>query len=270
MHHHRAPLALCLSVATAAAGITAQAPQPAPGHVLEALLADPGAFPPIQDPANALEPGAAGPAQRIWSERTEEVQELWFRRRFELPAHARGVRLVFTCDNECTVWLDGRQVARSTEWEKLTVLDLDDLPAGEHALAVHGRNTGSCAALALWLVWTDPAGERHALVTDREWRLAAAAADGWTATGHDDAKWSAASEQGATAYGQSLYGGAPRGIVFVHHLSGPAAAIGRAASALAAGPDDDSALRSLEEIEREVMRARQAIWERRRRAERPR
>ena len=107
---------------------------------------------PLQDPA-PLDPAAAGPAMRIWSHRELGMQEVWFRREFDLEAVPDEATFVFSCDNEATVFVNGKRVAHSEHWEELTVVDVTRLLVkGKNVVAIHAKNTGSCAALAAWRV----------------------------------------------------------------------------------------------------------------------
>jgi hypothetical protein len=130
---------------------------------------------------------SAGPAKRVWVAMMLEQQECWFRRTVELPKTASRVRLWFTCDNECTVFVDGTEVGRNDDWLKLGNAQLDGERKGKLTVAVHAKNTGGPGALSVWLLWDDADGA-HELVTDEEWRVTASEETGWNTPGHDDSK----------------------------------------------------------------------------------
>lgn len=214
---------------------------------------------PAQEQKPVLDPDAAGPAQRIWSDVMQESQELWLRRRFAIPKGARSARIAVSCDNECTIFVNGKRVATADDWEKLTFIDIEALRVGDNAIAVHAKNAGGPAALALWLTWIDAAGKGHYLVTDKNWRVSTVAAAGWEAPGFDDTKWQAAEELGKTRFAQTVYGYPPKGFVFVNRFTELAAAVERALHAMRSARNTEDALRSLDAIERAVMSARRKI-----------
>lgn len=191
-----------------------------------------------------------------------EHQELWFRRQVTIPKGARAARVIVSCDNECTIFVNGERIAAADDWQNLVVIDIDALRVGANAIAVHAKNTGGPAALALWLTWTDAAGAGHEVVTDKSWRCATAQADGWNAPGFDDTAWQPAEEMGQTPFACTLYGGQPRGFVFVNRFTAATAAIQRALDVMRSARDDQTALRSLDAIERAIMQARRRIRER--------
>lgn len=222
---------------------------------------------PAQDereaPPPVLDPGAAGPAQQIWS-KTADAATVFFRREFELPERARRIRLVASCDDLCTVFVNGRQIAAAQAWETLIVADLADAAAGRNVVAVQGGNRMGPASLAVWLLWEDERGARHCLVSDGEWRCSIDEAEGWEQPGFDHSAWERAGESGPTPFGRTVYGMEPVGYVIVDRFTEMADAIERALREMrAAEGDDEAALRSLAQIERAVVRARQAVWERR-------
>jgi hypothetical protein len=164
-----------------------------------------------------------------------------------------------SCDNESTVFLDGRRLASCADHGKLVIVDLDWLEPGDHVVAVHARNLGGPAALALWLTWQGANGGRGQVVTDKSWRVGETAAPGWSSAGFDDAHWKAAAEHGATPGGGNVYGGKPD-VVRASRYEEPAQAIACAVQTLRTAHDPAVALQALDAIERAVMAARRAAW----------
>lgn len=204
-----------------------------------------------------LAPAAAGPAQRIWGD--ESWPDVCVRRSFHVRGAAMGARLVFSCDNECTVFLDGVPLASADAWEIVTVVEVEQLAPGEHVVAIAAKNTGGSAALACWVAWTDVDGA-HELVTDAQWRVAAAAEDGWQAVGFDDTKWAAATANFTSTYGLNLYNGKPIRIAVHNRFAKVADAIEQAVEDLRAARDRAAALRALDAIDRAMVAARAQVW----------
>jgi len=216
-----------------------------------------------QDPPTLLDPNAAGPAQRIWCADMQEQQVVWLRRHFAIEGKATAARLVFSCDNECTVFVNGVEVGASKAWEEVTVVDLEQLEQldRDNVIAVQATNTGGPAALACWLCWTDAAGA-HELESDPQWRVSTAPAAGWEAREFDGKDWVPATANFTAEFGRNVYNGVPTRIV-VHNRYSPAAdAIERGLAALRTAKDRDAALRALDDIERAVMAARRQVWAR--------
>jgi hypothetical protein len=214
-----------------------------------------------QEPTPVLDPAAAGPAQQIWGDQARGDQEVWLRREFRAPRGAKAGRIVFSCDNLCTVDLNGRRVARWGDWSTLTVVDLESLPAGDNVIAVHAKNTGGKAALALWLLWTDPLGQNHHLVTDKTWQYSTSFEAGWNTLEFDFRHWPAAFELGPTPFGRTVHRSVPRGYVYVGNIDAALDDIKRELKKLRETLDAEARLRCLDAIEKAVMQARQQVWE---------
>lgn len=217
-----------------------------------AALAQDAELPPV------LAPAASGPAQRIWGD--EAWPDVCVRRAFEVRGAAKGGRLVFSCDNECTVFLDGVPLASADAWEVVTVVEVEQLAPGDHVVAIAARNTGGPAALACWLTWTDADGA-HEVVTDAGWRVAAAAPDDWQAVGFDDTQWAAATANFTSIYGLNLYNGKPVRIAVHNRFSKVADAIEKAMQDLRAARDRAAALRALDAVDRAMVAARAQVWD---------
>ncbi|MBL8752463.1 MAG: hypothetical protein JNK15_04100 [Planctomycetes bacterium] len=217
---------------------------------------------PMAAPAQAKSTDTAGPAQRIWASMMLEQQECWFRRTVELPKAATRLRLWFTCDNECTVFVDGVEVGSNDDWTKLGNAQLDGEWKGKVTIAVHAKNTGGPGALSLWLLWDDVDGA-HEMATDTDWRVTAVAETGWNTPGHDDAKWEQATANFDTTFGKNLYNGEPTGVRVFNALTKLADPIATALEQLRQAPDRAAALKALEAIDRAVVEARGKLWQKR-------
>ncbi|MCR9244949.1 MAG: hypothetical protein NXI31_07945 [bacterium] len=226
---------------------------------------------PLQDPA-PLDPAAAGPAMRIWSHRELGMQEVWFRREFKLTAVPDEATFVFSCDNEATVFVNGKRVAHSEHWEELTVVDVTRLLVkGKNVIAIHAKNTGSCAALAAWLTWESAAKKAvpgvpavvatgGEIVTDADWVYADEEHDDWAAVAFDASKWNAANATLETPFGNNVYNGKPLRLRFENGRSASAQAIERALAQFRAARTPAAAQKALDALDRAVMDARARLW----------
>lgn len=215
-----------------------------------------------QQDVPALDPSAAGPAQRVWSAKMLDRQELWFRRAFKVPKAARRATLVFSCDNRCDVHLAGRKVAEGDDWEKLNVVDVtQDLQVGDNVIAIHAINEGSCAALAAWLFWEDQDGVAHEVVTDKQWKVGEEEVEGWATGAFDDRRWQQAVSEYETEFGKNVYNGTPRAVVYRMAFTWWADDIAKALEALRCARDSKEAGKALDALDRAVNEARAAVWE---------
>ncbi len=215
---------------------------------------------PAQHKKPLLDPKDGGPAQRIWSDVTVDNQNIWLRRRFQIGKRPKSARMVVSCDDECSVFVNGHLVATARDWTMVTVIDIANLRKGNNAIAVHAKNRSGRGSLVLWLSWTDAKGKRREIVTDKRWRVAKVAAAGWRAIGFDDKLWKAAKEIGRIPFARASHGQVPSRIVFLNRFAGPADAIQRAVDVMRRSRDEAAALRSLKAIEEAVMEARRRIW----------
>lgn len=214
-----------------------------------------------QDPSPALDPNAAAPVQRIWSADTSHDAQAWFRRTFEIGKGVRSIRITFSCDNECAVFFNGVRVAEADDWQKLTVVDLEVAAPGKQVVAVHAKNHGGPAALALWITWTD--GTRKLSVgTDRGWRVSSRLVAAWKSVAFDDRNWVLATESGASRYGMTVYNSAPVQIVRTMGLAALLDEIERGLKRVRAAQDRVAALEALRKIQRAVVRARRVLEKR--------
>src|SRR5689334_5090516 len=83
----------------------------------------------------------------IWgAEQARDNEIFFFRKGFETfienpQKDVKSATLWGTCDNEMIVYLNGKKVAESSEWERATILDVTrELVAGRNQIAVRGKN----------------------------------------------------------------------------------------------------------------------------------
>jgi putative heme-binding domain-containing protein len=104
----------------------------------------------------------------------------YFRKPFRLGDVPEKAVLTLACDNQATIYLDGKIVGENDDWSKPTVLDLArTLKAGEHLLAVRAVNHGGAAGLIAKFDILFPTTKRQGLQTDSSWEVAAKEIPGW-------------------------------------------------------------------------------------------
>jgi putative heme-binding domain-containing protein len=157
-----------------------------------------------QPPAGFVE--TKTPPNWIWLDKEAKAdQVVYFRKEFQYRAFVAGVRLYASCDNEMTVYLDGKEVAKRDNWETPLFKDVGEtilakeFGQGKHIVAVRGKNLDGPAGLLMRLIFDAAAGEPFALITDKSWRVSEKAdkdASGkeWFEVGYDDKSWKDAVE----------------------------------------------------------------------------
>lgn len=97
-----------------------------------------------------------------------------FRKTFVVKAKPRLARLVITCDNEYTAWLNGKKIGGDTNWTTIDVLNLTrHLKVGENELLVVGRNAGATpnpAGLYAEIILVDSKDRKTRIATDESWQ----------------------------------------------------------------------------------------------------
>lgn len=200
-------------------------------------------LPPLVDALLQRERAVVGRAdeavpQWIWDESWQDEDDVFFRREFEIAGRPTAGQVLFSCDNQCRVYVNGSRIGASSNWFEPVARDVTTaLRPGRNVVAVHGWNEGGPAALALRLVWRigDVRGE---VVSDASWRCSNEdpkgwntldfAADGWVATkahgalGAAGVIWSGSLD--ADALSQGTAPEAPQIALPAEGLSGPGAA----------------------------------------------
>ncbi len=120
--------------------------------------------------------------QWIWtSKNAKDGEKATFTKTFTVKGQPKSGRLMFTCDNGATAFVNGKKVAENTDWsdpnkEKVT----DYLHPGENEIRFDAKNSGPVAGLIATLaIKTDSGEEESVIETGPDWL---AAATGTTAT----------------------------------------------------------------------------------------
>ncbi len=142
-------------------------------------------------------PGRATAAAWVWSDEGQASGPRYFRKAFDLPGPgaARGV-LDVVADDSFAAWLNGRRVGEgrlSPDSRRVYSFDVTPLlRPGKNVLAVRAENRAGGGGLLAQLGFATEGGAAPAVVTDRAWKVAASAPDGWQRPEFDDSAWPAA------------------------------------------------------------------------------
>ncbi len=141
----------------------------------------------------------------IWSSTAPRDGEVvHFRKAFDLAAKPAKASLAASCDNALEVWINGRRVGDSRDWQQPLRVDVAaHLVAGRNVVAVRAENEGGAAGLVLKL---------DTLRSDASWLCSAEAPKGWEQPGFDAQGWKPAvaiGKLGVGPWGDVLSGEAP-------------------------------------------------------------
>ena len=97
-----------------------------------------------------------------------------FRKQLTFEKKPRGAVMVITCDNEYTVWVNGKQVGADKDWNSIEVLNLSrHLKNGANEILIVGRNAGGApnpAGLYAEIVITEGGNKYMRIATDETWQ----------------------------------------------------------------------------------------------------
>src|SRR5579864_1107403 len=130
----------------------------------------------------------------IWLDQSpKDNQTVYFRKVFDVPANITAAKIAGTCDNEMTVYLEGKVVLKSSEWETPVSKDITThlklVGPGKHVLAVQGFNTSGPAGLVLRLDLEARRGVSSSIVTNDTWLVSEKADKNWQSLDFDDKSW---------------------------------------------------------------------------------
>ena len=149
------------------------------------------------DVASPARPATSDLGSWIWAAQTRGWQTCRFWQSFEVPNSAAVVRalLQMTVDNEYTLYLDGREVGRGSDWKTLREYDLTWLlRPGTHVLGVdafNGAATGgpnpAGVILGLRIEFAD--GGILKVGSDKSWRVVPETERNWRTIKHAPPSW---------------------------------------------------------------------------------
>lgn len=141
-------------------------------------------------PADALQPAnvtvSAQSPQWIWSYAASggspAGETVTFRRTVKLPAIPLQATAVITCDNEYTLYVNGRKLQSDDNWETVEAIPLEtSLKAGPNEILIVARNGGGSpnpAALIFEAFLRMPEKSQQRIVSGSDWEWTASIPDG--------------------------------------------------------------------------------------------
>jgi putative heme-binding domain-containing protein len=161
-----------------------------PVLLLAALLA--GAFPWGLSPAAPKPKKPAGPKPEwIWiSAKPKNNEVAFFRKTFELKTRVRSATVVAACDDQVTLFLNGKQLFQHNDWHRPAREDVTaQLRPGKNILAARCKNNSGQAGLLVQLSVLLVDSSRETVVSDTSWLAAAQPKGNWRKLDYDDADW---------------------------------------------------------------------------------
>ena len=113
--------------------------------------------------------------QWIWETNAYDKQTVRLWKAFEIPAYKKisSARLHITVDNGYTLFLDGEEIGRGSDWRTVTEYDVTQLLApGRHGLGVEGFNDRLEGGLVFGLHIDFTDGSVSEIISDNSWRVA--------------------------------------------------------------------------------------------------
>ncbi len=139
----------------------------------------------------------------IWDKKGgTDGQELHIRKVFPFQGGEK-VRLAATCDNEMTVFVNGKKIAGSKDWENPASVDITPaLVKGDNLIAVKAVNRGNGAAGFIAKVIIEKEGKKEEIVTDATWKVSGKGVKDWnTSATLDESGWAPAVAVGLAGEG---------------------------------------------------------------------
>lgn len=165
----------------------------------------------------APDPQAAPSPRWIWGpDEAKNGEDRYFRVTFDagIPKtqkidDRRSAMLWAACDDEMTIYLNGKIAVRSGAWQQASLAEVEALlKPGKNVLAVKCHNDTGPGALAVKLEVKDHVqGTTFHLVTDETWKSYTASPKGWLRPNFDDAAFIASRVVGE--YGMQPWGNLP-------------------------------------------------------------
>ena len=144
-------------------------------------------------------------ASWIWAADDKQAAKAQFEHRFQLEGEPTAAQLLFTCDDACTVKINGgKAIEKKSLWMEPKIVRITNLKAGENHLEVSATNDGpSPAGLLFSLAVRADDGTVNHFVSSSEWSAKVVGA-----------KWKPAADlgqYGAQPWGKKLSEEAPSG-----------------------------------------------------------
>jgi putative heme-binding domain-containing protein len=145
----------------------------------------------------------------IWLGEAQPNQTVYFRKEISLEYRVVSARLYGACDNQMTVYVNGKEVIASDNWESPVFREITDAFVSptvvgkpvKNVIAVKAHNSDGPAGLLLRVILENSKKQSITLVTDSTWRASEQAGSGWTSVDFDDKSWKPATVVGKLGAG---------------------------------------------------------------------
>ncbi|MGB7325101.1 MAG: family 16 glycoside hydrolase, partial [Rubripirellula sp.] len=131
----------------------------------------------------------------IWRKDNSTANDpLYLRHAFQVQGNVKSAQLYYTCDNEASVWINGKEAGGCRDWMYPVTIDnaSELLRNGTNQIAVKAANRGGSAAFVFKLAIETDDGKKHTIVSNRDWKLADKESGDWKIAGYDDSAWGVA------------------------------------------------------------------------------
>jgi len=128
----------------------------------------------------------------IWDTNTFDKQTCRFWKSFEIPSSTKVAKatLRITADNGYSLYLDGREIGRGSDWRSVTEYDVTQLlEPGRHILAVEGFNDRDLAGVILGLHIELMDDQVLDVVSDSSWMVVPDNLRNWPDKRHAPPQW---------------------------------------------------------------------------------
>lgn len=138
------------------------------------------------------------PTHWIWLDaKAQPKQTVYFRKEINLSYRVISAKLYGSCDNSMTVYINGKEIISSNEWETPVFREVTDALANptktdapvRNVVAVKAHNTDGAAGLLLRVVMDNSKKQTLVLATDGTWKASTSAGKGWQSADFDDSTW---------------------------------------------------------------------------------
>lgn len=129
----------------------------------------------------------------IWlGDKAGDGQVVHFRKVFKTNrGRITGAKLFASCDNEMTVFINGKKVLESKNWSTPSFADvLQHVKRGQNVIAVRAKNSGSLAGLLAKLVLESSESKPLVISTNASWKAREKPAEDWKTLKFKDKAWS--------------------------------------------------------------------------------
>ncbi len=138
------------------------------------------------------------PPQWIWIDKAAQTETVYLRKTFDLAGDVKSGLVSATCDNVLTLYVNGKQVLKQSEWMVAPQVDVGKLLVkGKNVIAAECINEGGAAGFILSLKIDAEKEGKRTLISDESWEASREAKAGWRDAAFDASGWKKALSLGA-------------------------------------------------------------------------